>query len=162
MTHAQTPAACPMASVLVLKRRRHDDRATQGELWLAGERICYTLENRPPLEPGIKEPGRSRIPAGVWPLSLRYEGGFHRRYTQKYAWHEAMIEIKLPGWQYVLFHIGNYHSDTAGCVLVGSTLGESETKGLAVWSSGDAYARVYPLLLGLAEAGAVLTVVDEL
>jgi len=146
---------------LALQRLRHDDHATQGELMLDGERICYTLENRPPLEPGIKEPGRSRIPAGTWPLSLRYEGGFHQRYTRRWAWHEAMVEIKLPGWQYVLFHVGNYHTDTAGCVLVGSSPGEHATKGLAVWSSGNAYARVYPALLACAEAGGSLTVVDE-
>lgn len=146
---------------LILKRLLHDDHATQGELWLNGERICYTLENRPPLEPGIKEPGRSRIPAGTWPLSLRYEGGFHQKYTARWPWHEAMVEIKLPGWQYVLFHIGNYHTDTAGCVLVGSSLGRHETKGLAVWASSDAYARVYPALLAFAADGGALTLVDE-
>ena len=72
-----------------------------------------------------------------------------------------MVEIKLPGWQYVLFHVGNYHTDTAGCVLVGTSLGRHEAKGLAVWSSSDAYARVYPKLLAFVEAGGSLTVVDE-
>tara|TARA_R110002073_G_scaffold120601_1_gene262629 strand:- start:7036 stop:7512 length:477 start_codon:yes stop_codon:yes gene_type:complete len=146
---------------LILQRLRHDDLATQGELMLDGVRLGYTLENRPPLEPGIKEPGRSRIPAGTWPLGLRYEGGFHQKYTARWPWHEAMVEIKLPGWQFVLFHVGNYHTDTAGCVLLGASLGRHETKGLAVWSSREAYARVYPALLACAEAGGALIVRDE-
>ena len=147
---------------LVLQRLKHDDKATQGELYLDGALICRTLENRPPVVPGVKEPGESRIPAGRYPLRLRTEGGFFTRYTRKWAWHGAMAEIVIPGWQYVLFHIGNYHKDTAGCILVGESHGQSDQYGLAVWRSTAAYRRVYSALMGFGESRDILSVRDEL
>lgn len=146
---------------LILQRLKHDENATQGELILRGQHLCYTLENRPPRTPGVKEPGLSRIPAGVHRLGLRGVGKFYNRYTKRWAWHGPMVEILLPGWQYVLFHCGNYHDQTDGCVLVGSELGAHADKGLAVWASRPAYARAYPDLLGLARRGADFEVRDE-
>jgi len=151
----------PMPQTLVLQRIRHDDQATQGNLYLAGKRLCSTLENRPPKTPGVKEPGSSRIPEGRWQLRLRAEGGFYQRYTKRWAWHGAMVEIVLPGWKHVLFHVGNYAENTDGCVLVGKTLGEHEEEGLAVWASREAYEEVYPTLLSLASEGGFLEVRDE-
>ncbi|MAC38201.1 MAG: hypothetical protein CMH93_01530 [Oceanicaulis sp.] len=145
---------------LVLQRLEHDDRATLGELMLDGRRLCYTLENRPPRQPGVKEPGDSRIPAGDWALGLREEGGFYNRHRARWPWHGPMVEILLPGWQWVLFHTGNYHTDTAGCVLTGESYGDSD-RGLAVWQSRVAYVRVYPELLDLARQGGRLIVRDE-
>jgi hypothetical protein len=151
----------PQGNRLVLHRLKHDDKATQGELRLDGERLCYTLENRPPHVPGVKEPGLSRIPAGLHRLITRSVGRFNTTYRKQYAWHGPMIEILLPGWTAVLFHKGNYHYDTDGCVLLGDALGQHDEHGLTVWSSGDAYARVYPALLELAEAGEALEIRDE-
>ena len=71
-----------------------------------------------------------------------------------------MIEIDLPGWDAVLFHIGNYHTNTAGCVLLGSAAGESE-HGLSVWRSTEAYMRAYPTLLSVAQSGGCLIVKNE-
>jgi hypothetical protein len=148
------------ADDLILLRMRHDARATLGRLILRQRPLCYTLEDRPPKVPGVKEPGHSRIPAGRWPLRLRGEGGFHDRYTRKWSWHAEMVEIVLPGWTYVLFHAGNYHSDTAGCVLVGESWGES-AHGLSIWSSQAAYEDIYPVLRAHAAKGGFLTIVDE-
>jgi hypothetical protein len=71
-----------------------------------------------------------------------------------------MVEILLRGWSYVLFHIGNFHTDTAGCVLVGETHGEGKD-GLVVSRSAAAYRAVYPALLTLARSGGELIVRDE-
>ena len=60
----------------------------------------------------------------------------------------------------MLFHTGNYHTDTAGCVLTGESYGDSD-RGLAVWQSRVAYVRVYPELLDLARQGGRLIVRDE-
>ena len=150
-----------MMSELILQRLSHDDKATQGELILDGEHLAYTLENRPPRVPGVKEPGRSRIPAGTYPLGLRDEGGFFNRYTERWNWHGPMVEIHLTGWKWVLFHVGNYHFNTDGCVLVGSDLGTHAEHGLSVWRSGAAYARTYPELLDIARQGGSLSVRDE-
>lgn len=145
---------------LVLQRQRFDAHATLGELTLDGERLCYTLEDRPPRTPGVKEPGVSRIPAGTHPLGLRTEGGFHQRYTAKWDWHGPMVEILLDGWKWVLFHTGNYHTDSEGCVLVGESPGEHEGA-LCVWKSTTAYTRIYPALLAHAQSGGTLILRDE-
>jgi hypothetical protein len=151
---------------LILRRREHDDFATLGRLYsregAAEQFLCWTLENRPPRKPGAKEPGHSRIPAGTHDLGLRAEGGFHNRYHNRWpGWHEAMVEILLTGWQYVLFHIGNYHTDTQGCVLIGDDHGKHSDGSLAVWRSRMAYERVYPVLLAAAKGGGVLIIEDE-
>lgn len=148
---------------LILERLRHDAHATLGRLYLGGLFLCFTLENRPPRIPGVKEPGRSRIPAGRYPLTLRRVGNFHSDYQDRFPWHEAMVEIELPGWDAVLFHIGNYHRDTAGCVLVGERAGKDVEgdSALTVWGSAAAYEDVYPALYKHAKAGGFITVQDE-
>ncbi len=145
---------------LILQRLRHDDHATLGELLLDGKHICHTLENRPSRVAGVKEPGLSRIPAGRHGLCLRHHGGFYESYTGRWGWHGPMIEIDLPGWDAVLFHIGNYHTNTRGCVLVGRDAFEHEGA-LAVSRSTDTYALVYPTLLSVAQMDGALVIVDE-
>lgn len=146
---------------LVLQRLRYDDGATQGNLILDGHLLCRTLENRPPRIPGLKEPGKSRIPEGDWPLRTRAEGGFFQRYTKTWDWHGPMVEVVLPGWKYILFHVGNYNENTDGCILVGETHGSTRDRGYVVWNSSKAYARIYPKLLELAEKGVLLSIRDE-
>jgi len=153
-------------SDLLLRRLRHDDHATLGRLAVINNEggwtdIAWTLENRPPREPGVKEPGLSRIPAGTHALGLRGTGGFYNRYTERYDWHGPMVDILLPGWKYVLFHIGNYHRDTDGCILVGDSPGVEHDGTLAVWKSAMAYRRVYPALRTIAEAGGTIMIEDE-
>ena len=158
---ADDPDPAPTAPRLVLQRLEHDDHATLGELMLDGRRICCTLENRPPRVPGVKEKGLSRIPAGVHRLGLRSVGRFYDQYTKRWAWHGPMVEILLPGWTAVLFHLGNYYFETEGCVLPGSEPGRHAEHGLAVWRSGEAYARAYPDLLKLGRRSADFEVRDE-
>jgi hypothetical protein len=88
-------------------------------------RYCWTIEDE---FREIKQYGETRIPAGRYKVVLRKEGGFYERYcnhknkqirdlTNLYG----MLQIKdVPQYEYVLFHIGNDESDTAGCVLVGN------------------------------------------
>lgn len=147
-------------TTLRLRRIEQDDHATLGDLFFGDKLIAYTLENRAPKVAGIKEPGKSRIPAGTYSLGLRQEGGFYNRYTKRWDWHGPMVEILLPGWQYVLIHCGNYHTDTDGCILVGESYGDSD-RGLAVWKSRTAYRDIYPSLLEHARHGGTITIEDE-
>lgn len=152
-----------MGADIILERLRHDAHATLGRLYHGPLFLCFTLENRPPTVVGVKEPGLSRIPAGRYPLTIRREGRFHGRYKRRFPWHLGMIEIVLPGWEAVLVHIGNRHTDTAGCVLVGEQAGQDHGRdgALAVWNSLAAYEAVYPALYAAAEAGGYITVQDE-
>lgn len=148
---------------LLLTRLESDGNATLGELHaLPGPHfLCFTLE--PPWR--NNEPGRSCIPVGQWPLRLRGEGDFHARYTARWpAWHREMIEVVVPGRTFILFHTGNTHYHTDGCILVGEQKGYDTTEGadgaLAVWASRDAYREIYPVLHKIADEGGQLHVIN--
>lgn len=152
----------PMAHDLLLIRREADGMATRGELHLdpGPKFLCYTLENAW----RNNEPMVSCIPTGRFPLRLRTEGGFHERYRQQYAWHRGMVEVVVPGRTFILFHKGNYHRDTHGCILPGIAKGTDYDgdDALTVWQSGEAYRRIYRYLHEAATSGGHLTVMNDL
>jgi len=125
--------------------------------------LAYTLEdghNEP------KIPGRTRIPAGVYPLGLRREGGLHARYQSRFPeFHRGMIWIReIPGYEWVYFHIGNTHEDTEGCPLVGSSPASFLEREQRVVQSTHAYRRFYPIVaaaIGAHPNNSTLTVVDD-
>ena len=122
--------------------------------------LCYTLEDEHRV---VKKYGETRIPAGTYKLELRTEGGFHSRYKKKYGFHEGMIWVKdVPGFEYILWHVGNNDENTAGYLL----LGQSQESNLVkrdgfVGSSVSAYKYVYPYVLSAIKTrGAEVTYVD--
>lgn len=157
---------------LQLIRREADGMATLGELRLdpGPTFLCYTLENAW----RNNERGVSCIPTGRYPLRLRKEGGYDQDYSGKrdsdgniirpgrFAWHDGMIEVVVLGRTFILVHIGNYHRNTDGCILVGDRKG-TDFQGdgaLTVWGSQDAYTRIYRQIHATAKAGGYLTVID--
>lgn len=93
--------------------------------------------------------GERRIPAGIYPLALRKEGGFHLDYAKKYPdIHKGMIEIRnVPDFKFILYHIGNTDKDTAGCLLVGDLANNNQVVRGNIQQSTIAYKRTYPKLL---------------
>jgi hypothetical protein len=116
---------------------------TDGLLFIDGKFECYTLEDE---ERTVKVFGETRIPNGTYAIELRTEGGFHSRYTEKYAnMHKGMLWVKdVPNFEYILIHIGNDDDDTAGCLLVGTTA--DKNKGF-IGASVNAYKDMYPKVL---------------
>lgn len=110
--------------------------------------LAYTLEDAFQEE---KVPERTRIPAGVYEIKLRTVGGHHRRYTKKFpSIHKGMLWLQdVPDFTFVLIHIGNTNDDTAGCLLVGSSVTESRT----LTGSTKAYERVYSHVVSAFEKG---------
>lgn len=104
--------------------------------------LCYTLEDEHREE---KVSSETRIPAGTYKVTLRTVGGFHSRYTNKYGkMHKGMLWVRdVPGFEYILIHVGNDESHTSGCLLVGDTQNQNITKKGFIGSSVDAYKRVY-------------------
>ena len=92
-----------------LKRCCHGELQTLGHLIDAesGEEIAVTLE----LPDRENYSNISRIPAGIYIVLPRL--------SQKYKRH--FIIKNVPGRSYILFHSGNYNTDTRGCVLVGES-----------------------------------------
>ena len=67
--------------------------------------------------------------------------------------HRGMLHVQdVPGFQYILIHIGNTDEDTAGCLLVGEQAVTSKGE-MRVNLSGNAYKEFYPLVVDAAEAG---------
>lgn len=121
--------------------------------------LCYTIEDE---YRSIKKMHETRIPEGSYKLTLRSEGGFHSRYLQKYGanFHKGMIYVnKVPNFEYVLWHVGNYETNTSGCLLLGNTSSEniSDKKGY-IGASVAAYKRVYPLVRDAILKGEEVTV----
>lgn len=114
--------------------------------------LCFTLEDEA-RETKIK--GETRIPAGIYELKLRKEGGYHQRYTKKYGkMHKGMIHVQdVPGFTYILWHTGNTDEHTMGCLLFGDTAQQNISKAGFIGASTDAYKRVYPAIASALEAG---------
>lgn len=104
--------------------------------------LCFTLEDQ---HQTTKVYGETRIPAGMYHLTLREYGTHHDKYKARYGFHQGMLELlNVPGFTDVLMHIGNKDDDTAGCILVGDSSEQNITEDGFIGASGNAYARVYP------------------
>jgi len=122
--------------------------------------LCYTLEDE---HRDTKVMHETRIPAGTYKLELRTEGGFHSRYKKKYSFHEGMIWVKdVPGFEYILWHVGNLDSDTSGCLILGNSQESNLVKRDGfIGSSVNAYKMVYPYVVSaIKTGGASVTYVD--
>ena len=106
--------------------------------------LCFTLEDE---ARDTKVFGETRIPAGIYELKLRSEGGYHERYVKKYGkdFHKGMIHVQnVPNFRWILWHTGNTDEHTAGCLLLGDTSQQNVSKGGFIGASTDAYTRIYP------------------
>jgi hypothetical protein len=115
--------------------------------------LAYTLEDE---QRDVKVWGETRIPAGIYKLKLREEGGFHNRYLNKYGntFHKGMIHVQdVPGFEYILWHTGNTDEHTAGCLILGNTQTNNRiAKDGFVGNSVDAYKFVYSRVAAAIEA----------
>jgi hypothetical protein len=115
--------------------------------------LCYTLEDQ---HQDVKISKETRIPSGVYKITLRTVGGFTKRYAEKYGkMHKGMLWLRdVPGFEYILIHTGNTDEHTAGCILVGDTQYNNILKADGyVASSVNAYKRIYPPIAAALESG---------
>lgn len=90
--------------------------ATIGELYVDGEHIADTLEDRVRPE-GEKIYGKTAIPEGTYEMVLSYSPRFKK----------ILPEIlNVPNFTGIRIHCGNSSADSSGCVLVGTWDGEKE------------------------------------
>ena len=97
---------------------REDD--TIGLLFIGGKFACFILEDE---EREEKVPGETRVPAGLYKMELRTEGGMHRKYAERYGKkHKGMLWLRdVPDFKWIYIHIGNKNEHTDGCLLPGNT-----------------------------------------
>ena len=107
--------------------------------------LAYTLEDEKRDE---KIRGETRIPAGVYKLSLWAGGSYHARYQKKFAdqgpdwWQGSIVVNDVPGFTGILWHLGNFEKNTMGCLLLGS---EQKTNNF-IGDSKGAFLKVYPIV----------------
>ena len=115
--------------------------------------LCYTLEDEKREKKVMAE---TRIPAGMYSILLRKEGGHHNKYTKKYGnIHKGMLWLQdVPNFQWILIHTGNTDEHTAGCLILGDSQ-ENNTlvKNGFIGKSTQAYKRVYPPIAAALEDG---------
>jgi len=125
---------------LVLTRLKDNGVSTIGRLEVDSLRL-YTIEDTYRTE---KIWGQTRIPAGIYEIELRVEGLKHKKYSKKYSFHEGMLWLRnVPGYEYVLMHIGNSVKDTNGCILVGSKILNDDY----ITGSATAYINLYTTII---------------
>ena len=129
--------------------------------------LCYTLEDEHRDDKVMSE---TRVPAGVYSIKLRDEGGMTKRYAKKYGdLHKGMLCVhNAPNWkiitpsmtfQYVLIHVGNTDEHTAGCLIIGDTQeNNSIVKDGFIGKSVQAYKRVYSRIVKALEADEEVTI----
>ncbi len=145
---------------LEVQRFSSDSDSTLGLLFqvvLVGRRVlrrflCFTLEDE---HRTVKVSGETRIPAGNYRLTLRKEGGHHQRYGKRYgSWHKGMLWVReVPGFEWILIHVGNDDDDTAGCLLVGDSARQNISQSGQIQQSRKAYERIYPEIAASIERG---------
>jgi hypothetical protein len=146
---------------LEVQRFSSESNSTLGILFDVTDKpkfLCYTLEDE---FREIKVNGETRIPAGTYNITLRTKGGFNQRYTEKFGsdFNKGMLWVRdVPGFEYILIHIGNDDDDSEGCLLVGDSQNQNITKKGFIGSSTDAYKRIYPPIADALERGENVTI----
>lgn len=136
--------------MITVDRIFSDDDSTISLVKVDGKAVCFGLEDEYHAEKVVNE---TRIAAGTYPVRVRSEGGFHNRYSRKFAdIHRGMLHIQdVPEFEYILIHVGNTDENTAGCLLVG-TGAMARGGDMSIQASVEAYKNLYPMVIEAALA----------
>jgi hypothetical protein len=90
-----------------IRRTSFGPEFTEGELYVDGSLLCYTLEDA---VRDTKVYGKTAIPCGRYRLTVTMSNRFKRR---------MILVNDVPNFEGVRIHAGNTAADTHGCPLVG-------------------------------------------
>ena len=116
---------------LKIKRFKTPDYCI-GKLSVDGKYFCDTLEDTdrglkstddPLYIKGIKKSGVTAIPTGTYIVDMntkspKYSDFNRYKWAQQYDGRLPRL-LKVPEFDGILIHVGNYPKDTEGCILVG-------------------------------------------
>jgi len=137
---------------LTLTRKIFTPKSTIGELSIDGEFFCYTLED---LDRGLNQSdniatimvkkvfGVTAIPTGIYRVIMDMSARFKKIMP-------LIVDVK--GFAGVRIHVGNYPTDTEGCILCG--MGYAPDK---LINSKDAITQLYALLNSAYSNGELIT-----
>lgn len=146
-----------MINLLIVRKYRKPEY-TIGNLYINGDFFCNTLEDTDRnLYQGMDEEwiiskkvyGETAIPYGRYRVTLGQQSEkFKNKSAYKFCKGFLPRLLKVPCWDGVLIHIGNYPKDTLGCILVG----ENKIKG-GVVNSTKWFKQLYEILKAADERG---------
>lgn len=113
--------------LITIKRKEYFARTTIGDLFIDGERFCYTLEDTVRAA-NIKVAGETAIPQGRYNVSVTYSSRFKRDMPIVYTEKDG-ITLRANGQSFrgIRIHGGNTHENTEGCPLVAYNRPSKET-----------------------------------
>lgn len=135
---------------ILLRRIARKETYTIGKLYIDGEYVCDTLEDKDrgldqsmSLEEIKKKKvySETAIPTGRYQIIWSYSAKFKKTMP---------LVMNVPGYQGIRIHSGNTHVDTAGCLL----LGENKVVGKVI-NSVKTCNRVLPIIKKGCEEGKV-------
>lgn len=141
-----------------VKRKWKKEAYTIGKMYIDGEYICDTLEDKDrgltssmsvAQICGVKVHGETAIPTGRYLVDMKtVSPRFGGRAQYQFCKGRLPRLCNTPGYQGVLIHIGNTAKDTDGCILVG----ENKAVG-QVLNSTSTFRKVYAKLKAADERG---------
>lgn len=102
-------------------RTTFTDQSSVGELHINGKFYCFTLED---VDRGLRAEmpltdirahklfAQTAIPTGSYEVVLNWSNRFQK---------QMPLLLRVPGWEGVRIHSGNYAHQTEGCILLGKT-----------------------------------------
>lgn len=151
---------------LKLKRIARKSAYTIGKLYIDGKYVCDTIEDT---DRGLRQDmpineikrlkigGITAIPTGTYSITMGIKSP--RFSTKKqYEFCKGYLPrlLNVPGYEGVLMHIGNYATDTEGCILVG----ENKKKGM-VLNSTVIFKAVYTIMKAAYDKGEAISITIE-
>lgn len=138
---------------ITVDRFLSDNDSTVSRVLIDGAHECFGLEDEFREE---KVLGETRIPAGTYEIGVRTVGSFHPRYSRRFPdIHKGMLHIlDVPNFTYILIHCGNTDEDTAGCLLVGTSVNITAGE-MSIGGSRIAYRKFYPKVIQAALEGSL-------
>lgn len=136
---------------IIVDRYVSNSDTTLSRISVDGKFCVYGLEDAPR---AVKIHGKTRIPAGRYQVKTRFEGRHYEQYKRLFAeWHRGSLHITdVPGFTWVMIHIGNTEEDTEGCLLVGSSV-SVKNGDISLLKSRAAYKTFYLTVIDAAERG---------
>jgi len=146
--------------IITVNRQFQTKYTTISTIFIDEEFQCFGLEN--PYN-SVKIPGNTRIPPGEYPVRLRTDGGKHHHYTKRYlSLHQGMLQIQnVPGFEHILIHVGNYNSNTDGCLLLGRSVIREKSGDYMVGESSLAYVSFYKSVVNAAKNDCLLILIND-
>ena len=140
-----------VGTTINLLRYTDDGKSTLSLLFYNNKFFCYALEDT--FHP-VKIPGETRIPAGTYQLGFNKSvTPLTQKYRDQFQWFNYHLELKsVPNYQAVYLHVGNYHKDTEGCILIADGIGAANSQAM-VTHSRQAYQRLYQQVKSELEQG---------